>query len=195
MEYHLYTLSRKSTINNNQVKQIEFITPALGVPTEKIYIYDRSQQKDKVQIKLEFENKKENNLGIALPKGKVRVFKKDPADDSLEFVGEDQIDHTARKEKLSLYIGNAFDIVPEHTVLDSKHARRMRQETHKIELINSKDTAVTVCVDEKFPDRVNWSIDESTHKYEKRDARTARFEVELKADSVATVQYSATQTW
>ena len=195
MEYHLYTLSRKSTINNNQVKQIEFIEPALGVPTNKLYIYERSQRSDKVQIKLEFENTTENNLGIALPKGKVRVFKKDPADEMLEFVGEDKIDHTARKEKLSLYIGNAFDVVPEHTLLDSKRSRRMRRETHKIELRNRKDEAVTVFVDEKFPSRVNWRIDDSTHKYEKRDAHTARFEIKLRADSTATIQYTATQTW
>jgi len=195
MEYHLYTLSRKSTINNNQVKQIEFIEPALGVLTKKLYIYDRSQQKDKVLIKLEFENTKENNLGIALPKGKVRVFKKDPADDMLEFVGEDRIDHTARKEKLSLYIGNAFDVVPEYTLLDRKVSRRMRREEHKIELRNRKDEAITVFVDEKFPAWVTWRIDESTHKYDKRDAHTARFEVKLEADSVVTVQYTATQTW
>jgi len=195
MEYHLYTLSRKSTINNNQVRQIEFISPALGVPTNKLYIYERRRRNDKVQIKLEFENTTENNLGIALPKGKVRVFKKDPADEMLEFVGEDRIDHTARKEKLSLYIGNAFDVVPEYTLLDSKHTRRKRVETHKIELRNRKDEAVTVFVDEKFPSRVNWRIDNSTHKYEKRDARTARFEVKLKADSTATIQYTATQTW
>ena len=195
MEYHLYTLGRKSTINNNQVKQIEFITPALGVPTKKLYIYERSQQKDKVQIKLEFENTKKNNLGIALPKGKVRVFKKDPADDMLEFVGEDRIDHTAGKEKLLLYIGNAFDVVPEYTLLDSKPTRRKRVEIHKIELRNRKDKAVTVFVDEKFSTRVNWTIDESTHKYEKRDARTARFEVKIAPDSVATIQYTATQTW
>ncbi len=195
MEYHLYTLSRKSTIHNNQVKQIEFITPALGVPTKKLYIYERSQQKDKVQIKLEFENTKKNNLGIALPKGKVRVFKKDPADDMLEFVGEDRIDHTARKEKLLLYIGNAFDVVPEYTLLDSKPTRRKRVEIHKIELRNRKDKAVTVFVDEKFSAWVNWTIDESTHKYEKRDARTARFEVKIGPDSVATIQYTATQTW
>ena len=116
MEYHLYTLSRPSTVNNNQVKQIEFIEPALNVPIKKLYIYDRQQKADKVQIKLEFENTKENHLGIALPKGKVRVFKKDPADGMLEFVGEDFIDHTPRKEKLSLYIGDAFDIVPEYTI-------------------------------------------------------------------------------
>ena len=195
MEYHLYTLGRKSTINNNQVKQIEFITPALGVPTKKLYIYERSRNKNKVQIKLEFENTRENNLGIALPKGKIRVFKKDPADDMLEFVGEDQIDHTPRKEKLSLYIGNAFDIVPEHTLLDSKVSRRKRVETHKIELRNRKDEAITVFVDEKFPAWVNWKIDKSTHKYEKRDARTARFEVRIDADSTATIEYTATQTW
>jgi hypothetical protein len=195
MEYHLYTLGRKSTINNNQVKQIEFITPALGVPTKKLYIYERSRQRDKVQIKLEFENTKKNNLGIALPKGKVRVFKKDPADDMLEFVGEDRIDHTARKEKLLLYIGNAFDVVPEYTLLDSKPTRRKRVEIHKIELRNRKDKAVTVFVDEKFSTWVNWTIDKSTHKYEKRDARTARFEVKIAPDSVATIQYTATQTW
>jgi hypothetical protein len=203
MEYHLYTLGRKSTINNNQVKQIEFITPALGVPIKKLYIYERgqqqiysrSQQSDKVQIKLEFENTKENNLGIALPKGKVRVFKKDPADESLEFVGEDRIDHTPSKEKLLLYIGNAFDVVAEYTLVDSEHARRMTRETHKIELRNRKAEAITVFVDEKFPQWVNWTIDKTTHTYEKRDANTARFEVKLEADSVATVQYTATQTW
>jgi hypothetical protein len=204
MEYHLYTLGRKSTINNNQVKQIEFITPALGVPIKKLYIYERGQQYiygrggqqgDKVQIKLEFENTKENNLGIALPKGKIRVFKKDPADDTLEFVGEDRIDHTASKEKLLLYIGNAFDVVAEYTLVDSQYDRRMSRETHKIELRNRKAEDITVFVDEKFPQWVNWTIDKSTHKYEKRNAYTARFEVPLKADSVVTVQYTATQTW
>ena len=195
MEYHLYTLGRKSTINNNQVKQIEFIEPAVGVSVQKLYIYDRSQADDKVQIKLEFENTQQNNLGIALPKGKVRVFKKDPADDSLEFVGEDEIDHTAKKEKLSLYIGNAFDIVAEHTLLDSKRSRRKWEQTHKIELKNRKEEAVVVFVDEKFWPYVNWTIDKSTHKYDKRDARTARFTVKLPADSTATIEYTATQSW
>jgi hypothetical protein len=173
------------------------------VSIKKLYIYERGsrpiygrgQQPDKVQIKLEFENTSENKLGIALPKGKVRVFKKDPADESLEFVGEDTIDHTPRKEKLSLYIGNAFDVVAEYTLVDSQVGRRRRVETHKVELRNRKDETVTVFIDEKLPAYVNWKIDNSTHKYEKRDARTARFEVELAADSVVEVQYTVTQTW
>jgi len=195
MEYHMYTLSRKSTINNNQVKQIEFIEPAEDVPVDKLYVYERAKINDKIQIKLEFENKKENNLGIALPKGKVRVFKKDPADDMLEFVGEDEIDHTPRKEKLSLYIGNAFDIAVEHKMVDTKRSRRRLKETHKIEIRNRKDEAVVVLVDEKFDAWVNWKIDETTHEYEKRDARTARFKVQIEADSTATVQYTLNQWW
>ncbi len=194
MDYHIYTLGRRSTINNNQVKQIEFITPALNVPAKKIYLYERQKNDKKVQIKFEFENKKEYGLGIALPKGKVRVFKKD-TDDSLEFVGEDLIDHTPKDEKLSLYIGDAFDIAVEYKLLDSRADRRTRWEKRSIELRNRKDSAVTVFVDEKFSPRVNWKIDESSHSYVKKDAATARFTAELAANTTATVEYSVTQKW
>ncbi len=194
MEYHIYTLGRTSTINNNQTKQIEFITPALNVPAKKIYLYERNKNDKKVQVKFEFENKKESGLGIALPKGKVRVFKKD-VDDMLEFVGEDLIDHTPKDEKISLYIGDAFDIAVEYKRLDSRTDRRMRWDKHSIELRNRKDSPVTVFVDERFPAWVNWKIDESSHPYVKKDATTARFTAELAANTIATVEYSATQRW
>lgn len=195
MEYHLYTLGRKSTINNNQVKQIEFIEPATGVAAKKLFIYDRQENQEKIQVKIEFKNTEENKLGIALPKGKVRVFKKDPADENLEFVGEDEIDHTPRKEKLSLYIGNAFDIVPEYKLLDSKHGKRSRTETHQVELRNRKDTPVEVCVDEKFMKWANWQITDNSHGFEKYDAYTARFKVKIAADSTETVTYTVRQWW
>lgn len=194
MEYHIYTLQRPSTINNNQTKQIEFITPAQNVPAKKIYLYERSKNDKKIQVKFEFENKKEYGLGIALPKGKVRVFKKD-TDDSLEFVGEDLIDHTPKDERLSLYIGDAFDIAVEHKLTASKVAEKSRWEKHSIELRNRKDSPVTVFVDEKFSEWVNWKIEESSHSYVKKDAATARFTVDIAADSNATVEYSATQRW
>ena len=195
MDYHLYTLGRKSTINNNQVKQIELMAPALDVPVKKLYVYEHTVNSKKVQIKLEFENKKQSSLGMPLPKGKVRVFKKDPADGMLEFVGEDRIDHTAKNEKLSLYIGDAFDITPEYTVIDSTSSRRRQVETRQIELRNSKDEPVVVFVDEKFPERWNWEIDNATHEYKKRDAETARFEITVKANSTETLKYTVTQTW
>ncbi len=199
MEYHLYTLGRPSTINNNQTKQIEFIPPVKNIPAKKIYLYEPQKNNKKVQIKFEFENKKELGLGIALPKGKVRVFKKD-TDGSLEFVGEDEIDHTPNKEKLSLYIGDAFDITAEYKVADSKLAssitdRRSRWEKRSIELRNRKDSAVTIFVDEKFSPWVNWKIEDSTHPQVKKDATTARFTVDIPADSTATLEYSVMQKW
>jgi len=204
MEYHMYTLGRKSTINNNQVKQIEFIEPAEGVKAKKIYVYERSDywnprggdQSKKVMVKIEFENKKDNKLGIALPKGKVRVFKKDPADASLQFVGEDEIDHTPKDEKLSLYIGDAFDIVAEHTLVDSKEQWGKHRESHKIELRNRKDQEVTVFVDEKFARWVYWEVEKSTHEYEKKDAYTARFPVKVGPNSTTTLEYTVVwSTW
>jgi hypothetical protein len=204
MEYHMYTLGRKSTINNNQVKQIEFIEPAEGVKAKKIYVYERSDywnprsgdQNKKVMVKIEFENKKENKLGIALPKGKIRVFKKDPADNSLQFVGEDEIDHTPKDEKLSLYIGDAFDIVAEHTLLDSKEELGKHNESHKIELRNRKNEEVTIFVDEKFARWVYWKVDKSTQDYQKTDAYTARFPVKVGANATVTLEYTVVwSTW
>ena len=201
MEYHLYTLGRKSSIQNRQVKQIELIDTARNVPVDKQFVYSASinewqvQGRDKVQVKIEFENKEEYGLGIALPKGKVRVFKKDPADGTLEFVGEDTIDHTARKEKLSLYIGDAFDIVPEQKIIDQRRGDRFVTFTRSVEIRNRKDEAVSVFVDEIVPRYVNWKIDKSSVPYEKKDAFTCRFKVDVKADSTTTLVFTMTQTW
>ncbi len=202
MEYHMYTLGRKSTINNNQVKQIEFIEPAEGVNAKKVYVYERSDywntrggdQNKKVMVKIEFENKKENKLGIALPKGKIRVFKNDPADNSLQFVGEDEIDHTPKDEKLSLYIGDAFDIVAEHTLVDNKEQFGKHRESHQIELRNSTNEEITVLGAETFARGVYWEVEKSTQDYEKKDAYTARFPVKVGANSTVTLEYTVVWT-
>jgi hypothetical protein len=224
MEYHLYTLGRKTTLQNNQVKQIELIEPAQNVPVKKLYVYEVSQWDwmthghSKVQVKIEFENKKENQLGIALPKGRVRVFKKDSTDAnlefadedennytpqgetnstnaSLEFVGEDEIDHTPQDEKVSLYIGDAFDIVAEQKMTDARNGDRWQTFTRKVELRNRKDQPVTVFVDEKIPQGRNWKIDNSNMNYQKKDAYTCRFTVSIPASQTATLEYQMTQTW
>ena len=201
MEYHIYTLVRKTTLQNNQVKQIEFIEPAHNVSVKKIYVYEISlwdwmtRGRSKVQVKVEFENKKENQLGIALPKGRVRVFKNDPADASLEFVGEDEIDHTPKDEKLSLYIGDAFDIVAEQTMTDARNGNGWQTFTRKVELRNRKDQAVMMFVDEKIPQGRNWKIDNSNMEHQKKDAYTCRFAVTVKANQTTTLEYQMTQTW
>ncbi len=201
MEYHLYTLGRKSTLQNRQIKQIELIETARGVPVEKQLVYTTSinqwqvRQSDKVQVKIEFENEEQHGLGIALPKGRVRVFKADPADGTLEFVGEDQIDHTARRERLSLYIGDAFDVVPEQKITDQRRGDRFVTFTRSVEIRNRKEEPVSVFVDEIIPRYVNWRIDKSSLPYAKKDAFTCRFKVDVNADSTTTLTFTMTQTW
>ncbi len=194
-EYHLYTLDRPATIDKDRSKRMQLIAPAKAVPVKNLYIYDRSVNRRSVQAKIEFENRRENNLGIPLPAGTVRVYKKDRLDDSLQFIGADRIEHLPKNEKVTLYIGSAFDIKPEYTLLDSTEQRRMRRQSHKVELRNAKAQAVEVFVDEKFPGHVNWTIEQTTHKWQKHDARTARFTVKVAADSTMTLRYTASQTW
>ncbi|MBD3287808.1 DUF4139 domain-containing protein, partial [candidate division KSB1 bacterium] len=113
-EYHLYTLQRRTTIKNNQIKQISLF-PTATTKIDKIYLYNGARYGEDVRVNLEFKNSKETGLGIPLPMGKVRVYKEDEADEALEFVGEDFIDHTPKDEKVRLYVGNAFDIKGERT--------------------------------------------------------------------------------
>ena len=208
MEYHMYTLGRPSTVSNNQTKQIEFIQPVKDVPSKKVFVYETGRdyywadpsRKGKVQIKIQFDNKEESKLGIALPKGKVRTFKADPDDGSLEFVGEDTIEHTAKKEKISLYIGNAFDLVVEDTIVDQKNARSWRTVTRELKLKNTKSENAVINVDQKINRYHNWEMDSARVngqdiKHEKTDAATARFAVMVPADTEVVLNYKFTESW
>ena len=211
-EYHLYTLTRPSTIKNNQIKQIEFISPR-DIATQQIYFYDgigpsvtsRVDSRDsrftiesnkKVNVMLELTNSKENNLGVPLPKGKVRVYKEDPKDRSLEFVGEDSIEHTPKDEKVRLHIGDAFDIVGEHILVDFKKiSDRVCEETFKIELRNHKDKDVEVRVIEHLYRWSNWEIIQKTQGYEKLDARTIQFLAQVPKDGKREITYIVRYSW
>lgn len=136
-EYHLYTLGRPSTVADNQTKQIELLKAA-DVPVRKVFLYDGAPQyrfygglqtdanygsqdfNKKVNVIIEVKNSKDNHMGMALPKGKVRLYKRDDADAALEFVGEDEIDHTPKDETVKLHIGDAFDVVGERKRMDFK---------------------------------------------------------------------------
>ncbi|MCL2145485.1 MAG: DUF4139 domain-containing protein [Endomicrobia bacterium] len=191
-EYHMYELQRKSTIKNNEIKQIEFTT-ARNVPIQKVFTYNGSQNGTKVTINLDFKNSKENNLGIPLPKGRVRVSKYDG--DSMEFIGEDNIDHTAKDAKLSIYTGNAFDITGERKQTNYKSASRSAEESYSITVKNSKDTAVDVNIVEPMHRWNEWKIIESSAKFNKKDSRIAEVLINVPANSEKTVTYTVKYTW
>lgn len=189
-EYHLYTLQRPSTVRNNQIKQITLF-PEAQVKYDKEYIFDARRGNKKIGVYLVFKNSKSAGLGIALPAGKVRVYQRDD-DGSQEFIGEDMVEHTPRDEKVRLKIGNAFDIIGERKMTDSRQlGRYAHEEDIEVSLRNHKDEAVTVQVKERFYG--NWEILKSTHKYEKLDAYTVEFKVDLpvhKEDQETLVKYT-----
>lgn len=198
-EYHLYTLQRKSTIKNNQTKQISLLN-AENASVEKRYVYRTGvpywyaamsgPDKDtKVGVFLSFDNSKENNLGMPLPKGVVRVYKRDH-EEALQFIGEDRIDHTPEDETVRVKMGDAFDIVGERVqtrfkILQSGH---LYESSYKVELRNHKDEPITVSVVEVIPS--DWEVVEKSHDYEKESSNRIRFDVPVPARGASELTYT-----
>jgi hypothetical protein len=214
-EYHLYTVARPTTLAQNSSKQVEMASAA-NIPIKKIYVYDGAenlyfggfgdsgywdpnygvQSNKKVSVLLELENKKSSGLGIPLPKGRVRVYKKDD-DGSLQFAGEDSIDHTPKDEKVRVKMGEAFDVVGERKRTDfSSDAKKRRfEETFEIKLRSHKESDATIKVVEHLYRWNNWKIVDSSAKYEKKDAQTIEFNVPVPKDGEAVVTYTVKYSW
>ncbi|MBI5576337.1 MAG: DUF4139 domain-containing protein [Deltaproteobacteria bacterium] len=197
-EYHLYTLERPTDVKNNQSKQVGLLA-ASDVPVNKEYVfygadyYYRSRhtgdivRNRKVPVFLLFRNDKTSHLGMPLPKGTVRVYQRD-REDSLQFVGENSIDHTPRDEKVRLMLGDAFDVVGDRkqtswTVISGN----TYEAAYEISLRNHKKDGITVRVVEPIPG--DWKILETTHAFEKEDSATAVFPVKVEANEEVKVRY------
>ena len=196
-EYHLYSLQRATTIKENQTKQVSLLS-ADRVPITKQYLYRGSQQyfrsrygapltNQKIGVYVEIANKKEHNLGMPLPKGVVRVYKADN-DGSLQFIGEDRIDHTPKDETIKIKMGDAFDVVGQRKQTDwRKLAENLYEAAFEISVRNHKEEAVTVSVIE--PMLADWEISSSSHAHKKTDAHTAQFDLAVAKSGETKLQY------
>ncbi|CAM2962982.1 DUF4139 domain-containing protein [Rariglobus hedericola] len=196
-EFHLYSLPRNVTLRDQETKQVEFIR-AKGVTAPQLYIFDQQKYGAKVATVREFKNIKENGgLGLPLPKGRTRFYRQDSADGRLEFVGENNIDHTAKNETVRIYTGDVFDIVVERKATDTKMSSRndFREEAFEVTLRNRKSDTVEVRISEHFYQWPNWSLIEQSDPSEKTDASTAEFRVKLKPDEEKKVTYRVRYDW
>ncbi|MSP38516.1 MAG: DUF4139 domain-containing protein [Deltaproteobacteria bacterium] len=196
-EYHLYSLQRPTTIKNQQTKQVSLLS-AERIAVSKRYIFTGSPQyfhsrfagvlpKQKVGVFVELANKKENNLGMPLPMGTLRIYKAD-SDGSLQFIGEDRIDHTPKDELIKIKMGNAFDVVAERKQTDwRKIADNIYEAAFEISLRNHKDEPVTVSVIE--PMLRDWDLLTSSHTHKKVEAFTAQFEIPVAKDGETKLTY------
>ncbi|MGO9380148.1 MAG: DUF4139 domain-containing protein [Dissulfurispiraceae bacterium] len=197
-EYHIYTLQRPSTIKENQTKQIRIIDAGnISVKKELIFkganYYYLSQYLEqmpgqKVGVFVDIQNTKANNLGIPLPKGIVRVYKQD-SEGSLQFVGEDSIDHTAKDEKVRIMLGDAFDVVGTRRQTDwKKIAKNIYEASFEISLRNHKKEDVTVKVIEPIPG--DWKILNASQEYKKTEAFQAEFLIPVPKDQEVKLTYT-----
>jgi hypothetical protein len=203
-EYHLYTLGRRTSVEDKETKQISLLQ-GTGVPTEKIFVvngqnyyYHNAQnpgmpQKDAVLIYYKFKNEEKAGLGMPLPAGNVRVYQKDSKGGVL-FIGEDRIDHTPKDETVTVHIGNAFDIVAERKQTDFKHVDTHTWEMEfEITLRNHKDSAVVVEVNE--PIGGDWEMVNSSYKFTKTAAFAAQFRVPVEKNGKAVLKYRVRARW
>ncbi|HEY5164088.1 MAG TPA: hypothetical protein VII81_13860 [Terriglobales bacterium] len=217
-EFHLYTLERPVTLRDHEMKQVEFVR-STGVRSQRLYIYDGAninwnqyrgwsfenirndpsygtQSNPKVWVMQEFKNTAANHLGIALPKGRMRFYRRDE-DGRLQFTGENLIDHTPTDETIRLYTGNAFDVVGERkrTNYHVDSAHNTCDESFEIHLRNHKKTEVTVRAVEHLYRWSNWQITSKTHPYRKLDSNQVEFPVTIAPDGEVVITYTAHYSW
>jgi hypothetical protein len=216
-EYHLYTLERSTTLHDNQTKQVEFVV-AGGVKSTRLYVYRGAaagsnpayngyeqirtnasygtESNTKVWVMQEFKNTKANHLGMPLPKGRVRFYRRDD-DGQMEFIGENGIDHTPADETVRVYTGNAFDIVGERRQTQYKVAagRKSLDESFEIKVRNHKTEAVEVKIVEPLYRGTNWEIAQKTHDYRRLDSQTVEFAVTVPPESQEVVTYTVHYWW
>ncbi|MDQ7783569.1 MAG: DUF4139 domain-containing protein [Desulfomonilaceae bacterium] len=196
-EYHIYDLQRKTTVKDNQTKQVSLLEANKVKVTKELLVYgirsyftsqfQEKSPKQPVNVYVKFKNSKENSLGMPLPAGIMRLYKQD-ADGSGQFIGEDKVDHTPKDEEVKLKIGEAFDVVAERVQTDFKRLTRAMYETEwEVTVRNHKDQPVSVGLVE--PLFGNWEVISKSHPYTKVDAHTIRFDVTVPKDGQAKVTY------
>ena len=203
-EYHLYTLGRKTSVEDRETKQISLLQ-GTNVPVDKLYVvngqnyYYRSAQtpgspiKDAVMVYYKFKNAEKSGLGMPLPAGNFRVYQKDSRGGVL-FIGEDRIAHTPKDEDITIHIGNAFDVVSERKQTDYKKIdTRVWEMEYEITLRNHKETPIVVQVNE--PIGGDWEMLSSTYKYTKTGAFAAQFDVPVEKDGTAVLKYRVRAKW
>jgi hypothetical protein len=215
-EFHLYTLQRPTTLRDEETKQVEFVS-GTGIHAQRVFIYDGAQlsqygyynpdqiradanygtaSNPKIFVMEEFKNSEANHLGMALPKGKLRFYRRD-TDGHLEFVGENTIDHTPKDETIRVYTGNAFDVVGERkrTNYHVDSSQRWMDESFEIHIRNHKKDAVNVRAVEHLYRWTNWKIAEHSADFQKKDAQTIEFPVTVAPDGEQVITYTVHYSW
>ncbi len=205
-EYHLYTLQRPTTLSNRETKQV-MLLEGTDIPTRKRLIVDSLQgigtfypNEGEIgtgaivpQVRVEFTNDKASGMGVPLPKGRVRVYQRD-ASGSVQMLGEDNINHTPRDERISLVVGRSFDVRASRKRTNfTRVSDRSVSESFEVEVRNRKEVSETVEVVERHWG--DWKVTKKNAEFVKDDSNTIVFNVNLKAGETRTISYTVETRW
>ncbi len=214
-EYHQYKLPRPVTLPQNSTKQIRLFSPDKPIDCERKLVFDplnnqhfnysspirdanylshANKKETPVEAQIHFKNTQKNNLGMAMPAGRIRVNQAD-SDGHLTFIGADQIGHTANNQTVSLTLGNSFDVNGERRQTDFTRGKNQVQERFEIKLTNGKKSAEQVTVREHLYRWSNWTITDESHKHSKIDSNSIEFNVNVPAEGETTVNYTVEYNW
>ena len=213
-EYHLYTLPRRTSVASNSTQQLTLFPSVSGADITKELVYEPTSAmgfgrdpytnqgflasgSNKIGAFIAFKNTEANRLGMPLPKGRIRAYKQDPKDGTLEFIGEDLIDHTPRNETVRIKLGNSFDVVGERKVVGFKldKARKTMTETVEIEVRNQKKTVQTVVVREHLYRWKTWEIPQRNKAFQKLDTNTVEWRLRIAPEGTEKIRYEVVYTW
>ena len=212
-EFHLYTLSGRSTLLPGLTTSVALFQPA-QVKYEKSYVVHGDvpwwgflpQQGEETQPPVEVEytltRPRKSDFGDRpLPGGIARLYQPDSTG-GLQLIGEATTAHTPAGSDLKLDAGNAFDITATR-IQTSYVTRRDSTKTHgvhtvatadyRVTLKNATDSAVTVLVQEERAGE--WSIVSSSVPAEKVSSTITRFRVRVPARGEATLTYRIRVIW
>jgi len=189
-EYHIYEIGFPVTINNREEKQIQWLNPTL-ISAQKRYVFNsRNSELSNIPIKIIFINDEKTGTGMPLPAGVVRLFKED-TDGALELVGEDNLKHVSKDDKVTLEVGKAYDVKGKYEVLDRRSKQnRYKEDDIRITLVNRKDTAVKIDVLQGIAHQ-NWAIVNASAEYEKVDASRVKFTIPVPANKEVVLTYTS----
>jgi hypothetical protein len=213
-EFHLYTINRPTTLRDRETKQVEFVR-AQGVDAPRIFVYDGATMNygvwpahrgsgdygipanRKIWVLREFRNSEANHLGIPLPKGRLRFYQEDKEDRSLQFIGENEIDHTPKEETVRVYIGNSFDLAGERRRTDYRvqSSNDWMEEAFEIKVRNHKKEPVEIRVVEHLSRYDNWELKEKSDEFKKLDSHTIEFRAPLQPEGEKVITYRVRYSW
>lgn len=193
-EFHLYDLNRTVSLKDGETKQVQFMEGS-GVTVQRRFETDGADENKPTPVSIveKIKNSEANHLGMPIPAGRLRVYRRD-TDGQMQFVGESQIDHTPAEQDISVSTGRAFDVTATRRQTDAHSTSKTRDESYEIKLSNQKAQAVTVHVIEHMNGE-NWKITAKSTDYVKKDSTTIDFAVQVPAKGDATLTYTEHSNW